>query len=133
MALKDHATIHAKRITVEVHPDHRGNEVAYAWLAITTLEDCRLGTLEEAKRYYEMSTRASSRRIEVYGPRGEEPPVLAVRSSKYATVMNAPEQCRALDVQLQKWNSSHPLSPWRGKHPRFVDEAHMLEMWKERS
>ena len=43
-----------KRIISEVHhEDHRGNEVAYGWLALTTLYNPSLGSIDEAKVYYD--------------------------------------------------------------------------------
>ena len=78
--LKDPTIIHKefKRIVREVHEDNRGNEVAYAWLAITTLEDPSLGSIDDAKRYYEKCLIATIRRDEIYGIRQKEvlPPVL---------------------------------------------------------
>lgn len=53
--LKDDSTIHNefKHVLSEHHKDDRGNEVAYAWLAITTLRNPNLGSMEDAKGYYE--------------------------------------------------------------------------------
>jgi tetratricopeptide (TPR) repeat protein len=72
--LRDNKTIHKefKRIVSEVHEDNRGNEVSYAWLAITTLEDPSLGSFDDAKRYYEKCLRATIRRDEIYGKRKKE-------------------------------------------------------------
>ena len=84
--LKDHATIHAeyKRIISEVHVDNRANEVSYAWLTITTLENPTLGTIEDAKRYYEKCQWSMARRTELYGPRPkeQEPSILEVVKQK---------------------------------------------------
>jgi len=88
MQLKDGATIHAeyKRILNEVHEDDRGNEVSYAWLALTTLQDPRLGTMAEAKLYYDKCLRSKMRRDELYGRRTkeQEPPVLEHVRQQYA-------------------------------------------------
>ena len=78
--LKDYKTLHKefKRIVSEVHEDNRGNEVSYAWLAITTLEDPSLGSIDDAKKYYEKCLRATNRMDQIYGKRGKEelPPAL---------------------------------------------------------
>lgn len=88
--LKDRAIAHAefKRVVRESHPDNYANEVSYAWLAITTLEDANLGTFGDAIRYYEMSIRAAARLTELYGPRTKEgePPVLEILRARMATL-----------------------------------------------
>lgn len=88
--LKDRRTAHAefKRVISEAHADHRGNEVSYAWLAITTLEDPYLGTFNDAMSYYEKSIRATARRAELYGPRTKEnePPVLEMLKHRLVTM-----------------------------------------------
>jgi len=80
--LKDRKTVHNEfnRVIKEVHPDNRGNEVYYAWLAMTILDDPNLGTKEDVMAYYKQSLKAKYRRNELYGPRSksEEPPVVQV-------------------------------------------------------
>ena len=72
--LKDDSTIHNefKRVLSEHHEDDRGNEVAYAWLAITTLRNPNLGSMEDAKGYYERCLEAKNRRDQLYGKRSKE-------------------------------------------------------------
>ena len=69
--LKDDKTIHKEfqRIISEHHQDHRGNDVAYAWLATTTLNDSSLGSIEDAKMYYDKCLQAIVRRDDIYGQR----------------------------------------------------------------
>jgi hypothetical protein len=80
--LKDGKTIHGEfqRIVSEHHEDNRGNEVAFGWLAITTLNDPSLGTIQDAKTFYEKCLKATMRRDELYGKRTKEelPPVLEI-------------------------------------------------------
>mmetsp|Transcript_5810 Transcript_5810/g.8719 ORF Transcript_5810/g.8719 Transcript_5810/m.8719 type:complete len:406 (+) Transcript_5810:58-1275(+) len=80
-----------KRLIKEVHPDHRHNEVYYAWLAITTLDDPSLGTREDATTYYKKSLMAQLRRNELYGSLNEddEPPVLQDLDERF---LMSPEQ-----------------------------------------
>lgn len=72
--LKGYSVIHEefKRCISESHKDNRGNEVAYAWLALTILKDRSLGSIEDAIGYYELCKRASARRDQIYGERSEE-------------------------------------------------------------
>lgn len=92
MKLKDHAAVHKEytRIVAEFHEDHRGLEVAYAWLTMTTLEDASLGTLDDAKKYYKSCRRSQARRTELYGnkPKKEEPPIIGIVEAKYALMMS---------------------------------------------
>lgn len=69
LKIKDRATIHAEflRILNESHPDSRGLEVTYAHLALATLADPSLGTINDAKEYYAKSLKATARRDELYG------------------------------------------------------------------
>lgn len=64
----------------QLHEDNRGNGVAFGWLAITTLNDPSLGTIQDAKTYYELCLKATMRRDELYGKRTKEelPPVLDI-------------------------------------------------------
>lgn len=84
--LKGYDVLHKefKRVISESHKDHRGNEVSYAWLALSILNDHSLGSLEDAKGYYEKCKAASARRAQIYGERSQEaipPPVKLVRQS----------------------------------------------------
>lgn len=84
--LKGYDVIHRefKRVISESHKDNRGNEVAYAWLALTILNDRSLGSLEDAKGYYDLCKVASARYEQIYGERRDEripPPVKLVRQS----------------------------------------------------
>lgn len=87
LKLKDHATLHTefKRILLELHKDDRGNEVSYAWLALFTLEDPRLGSIRDAKHYYAESIRATQRNIELYGSDDSKDPtpVIALVKQKF--------------------------------------------------
>lgn len=103
LRLKDYKIVFGEyeRIVSEVHPDNRGLEVAYAWMTIYTLQDAGLGTVADAKLYYEKCLRSSIRRSQLYG--GTSPPVLDLVKTAYATTMNHPEprQLREnLDVAL---------------------------------
>ena len=71
LKLKDDRTIHGefKRVVEENHEDNRGNDVAYAWLAVTILNDTSLGSIDEAKAYYDNCVKATLRRDEIYGQR----------------------------------------------------------------
>jgi len=68
--LKDDQTIHGEftRVASEFHPDNRGMEGVYAWLAITTLNDPSLGSVEDAKIHFNKCLRATIRKDELYGP-----------------------------------------------------------------
>ena len=69
--LKDSPTIHAefKWILNEVlHADNQSNEEAYAWLAITTICYPSLGTMDDAKLYYEKCLRSKMRKGWVVWP-----------------------------------------------------------------
>mmetsp|Transcript_54 Transcript_54/g.82 ORF Transcript_54/g.82 Transcript_54/m.82 type:complete len:334 (-) Transcript_54:188-1189(-) len=85
--LKDDGTVHAEfsRIISEHHVDDRGNEVAYAFLAITTLGDPSLGTFRDAKAWYDKMLAASKRRDEIYGKRREDelPPTVRKAQGKF--------------------------------------------------
>ena len=71
LKLKDDRKIHGefKRVIQEYHKDNRGNEVAYAWLAVTILNNSSLGSIDEAKAYYDNCVKATLRRDEIYGQR----------------------------------------------------------------
>jgi len=97
--LKGYATIHKEYKTVvsEYHKDNRALNVAYAWLAITTLKDHRLGTYENAMSYYEKSMKASSRLDELYGKKDTKyPPVADLLKDQFASVHTNP---RALKIR----------------------------------
>jgi tetratricopeptide (TPR) repeat protein len=70
--LKDDRTIHIEftRVASEVHRDNREIEGVYAWLAITTLKlnDPSIGSVEDAKAYFDKCLEATIRRDELYGP-----------------------------------------------------------------
>ena len=104
LSLKDDAIVHAeyKRIINEVHEDNRRNEVAYAWLACLTLGDARLGTVQDAKGYYEKMVRAKARRDELYGYRAPylEPPILEITTTKFAAYAAAPPETRKFREDL---------------------------------
>jgi tetratricopeptide (TPR) repeat protein len=128
---KDNITIHGEyqRIIREVHEDQRGNEVSYAWLAITTLEEPRLGTLDDAKRYYEKSIRATARRDELYGPRrsDELPPCLEVMKQKMAMMGSAPAMERLRrDFDRARWLCRYGKQ-WAGQ----AIETRVFELWQE--
>ncbi len=97
--LKDNTTIHREYETIvsEYHPDNRGLNVAYAWLAITTFKDPKLGTYEKAKSYYEKSLKASSRYDAIYGKRKkeEEPPVLEQLKVQFASLHANPRALKS--------------------------------------
>jgi tetratricopeptide (TPR) repeat protein len=78
-----------KKLVQEVHPDNRGLEVAYAWMAIFVLRDAKLGTLEDAKQYYTKCLRASMRKAELYGA-NNEPPIMQMVKNIYAETMRNP-------------------------------------------
>ena len=85
--LKDDKTIHGefKRVVQEYHKDNRGNEVAYGWLAVTTLNDKSLGSIDEAKAYYDKCLKATLRRDEIYGQRSKDllPEILQEAHSRF--------------------------------------------------
>jgi tetratricopeptide (TPR) repeat protein len=68
--LKDDRTIHVEftRVANELHRDNRGIEGVYAWLAITTLKDPSIGSVEDAKSYFDKCLKATIRKDELYGP-----------------------------------------------------------------
>ena len=110
--LKGHDVIHKefKRVVSESHKDHRGNEVAYAWLALTIMNDRSLGSLEDAKGYYEQCKTASARRAEIYGERSEEqipPPVKLVRQSFGDQPLDPDQIIRSLQNVSLGSNSQH--------------------------
>ena len=94
--LKDDKTIHGefKRVLSEVHEDNRGNEVAYGWLALTTLNEPSLGSIDEAKVYYRKCLKATIRRDEIYGKRSIDtlPDILQVVHRRFQ------QHPRALDL-----------------------------------
>jgi len=71
--LKSYAIIFEefKRIVDDHHEDNRSNEVSYAWLSLSILSDRSLGSLDEARGYYEKSIKATKRRDEIYGTRSD--------------------------------------------------------------
>lgn len=79
--LKDGKTINAEyqRIVSELHEDNDENEIAYAWLALTTLDDTSLGSTEDAKGYFDKCLKSIARTDEIYGkrPTDELPPILS--------------------------------------------------------
>lgn len=87
MGLKDDRTIHEefKRAAHESHRDYRGNDILYAWLAQTTLNDPLLGSIEDAKSYYEKSLQATIRRYEIYGRCGnnEVPQIIQIVHNRF--------------------------------------------------
>ena len=118
LQLKDDKTAfyEFKRLTNEVHPDDRGLEVAYAWMAVYVLRDAKLGSLADAKVYYEKCLRASMRKTEIYGPtkREKEPPMLQMAKDQYAEVVRNPEarQFREqLDVAVETGRPEDPSIP----------------------
>lgn len=83
-SMKDDKTVHAefKRVVSEHHADDRGNEVAYAFLVITTLDDSSLGTFDDAKGFYEKMIAAIKRKDEIYGKRRHDELPSAVHSAQ---------------------------------------------------
>lgn len=82
--LKTDVKIHKEftRILVEHHVDNRGKEVAYAFLAMTTLGNSSLGTFRDAKSWHDKMITATKRRDEIYGKRRQDqlpPSVLTVQ------------------------------------------------------
>jgi len=98
LMLKEPPEVHAeyKRFVSEVHPDNRHLDAAYAWLALYTLRDPKLGTVAQAKQYYKQSLRAKARREELYGERTEEdcPPVLGLVRKSFSEFFAAPPEVR---------------------------------------
>lgn len=94
LRLQDEQTVfnEYKQLVSEAHPDQRGLDVAYAWMAYYTLRDAKCGTLAEAKSYYEKSLRASMRNLELYGahPSGP-PPIVKMVKEHYVLTMSHPE------------------------------------------
>lgn len=106
LKLKDVATIHAefKRILDEVHEDDIRNDESYAWMTITVLADPQLGTMDDAKMYFEKCLRAQMRRDELYVKREKDqmPEVLQVMMDVYKACQE-PEALKArkeLDAQF---------------------------------
>ena len=118
--LKDSKTIHAefKRVVSEVHEDNRGLEVAYAWLAITTLDDPSLGNVEDAKRYFESSLKATIRRDEIYGKRQREqlPPVLEQAHLRFQRSVGGPEFHRDLLDMINSFRNTVSTEEGNSKH-----------------
>jgi len=56
-----------KQVVAEYHPDQEDIGTIYAWLAFYVMEDGRLGSVEDAKMYYEKCLRATARCKEIYG------------------------------------------------------------------
>lgn len=104
LKLKDYATIYSEfnQLVCQAHGDNRGNENAYAWLAIMTLGDPRLGTTAEAKQYFEKSLQATMRRDELYGRRTLEqhPQVLQFCRDQFAIFANGPPELRRVRENL---------------------------------
>jgi tetratricopeptide (TPR) repeat protein len=98
LELRDYATLHAEynRIVGEVHPDSRGLDVAYGWLAFMTLKDSNLGTVQEAKQFFEKCLRAQIRREDLYGKRknGEDPDILQLCKKMFTNFANGPLEVR---------------------------------------
>jgi hypothetical protein len=98
LKLRDSATLHEEysRIVAEVHPDNRGLDVAYGWLAVMTLQDAKLGTVQEAKQFYEKCLRAQMRREDLYGKKksGENPEILKMCKDKFKDFANGPLEVR---------------------------------------
>lgn len=82
--LRSDARIHEEfcRIIQEQHVDNRGNEVAYAFLALKTLGNSSLGTYTDAKSWYDKMLSATKRRDEIYGTRRQDELPPAVRTAK---------------------------------------------------
>jgi len=75
-----------KRIVDEVHPDHRGLDVAYAWMTYYSLQDPTIGNLEGAKLYYRKCLQSSVRRVELYGEDKIDHPILQLTRDLYKLV-----------------------------------------------
>jgi len=84
--LRSDRTVHAewKRVITENHVDNRGNEVAYAFLVLTTLNDSSLGTVGDARAWYDKMRAAIARKDEIYGKRRQDelPPAVLNAQSK---------------------------------------------------
>ena len=91
-ALKDEATILAEytRILQEVHEDDQRNVESYAWLAVIIMNNATLGTMDDAKLYYEKCIRSQMRRAELYGQhtKANEPEVLQLARANYTSLQN---------------------------------------------
>lgn len=96
--VKDPATIHAEfeQVVAQAHPDSRALEVAYGFLAHFTLGDPRLGTVQQAKEYYNKSLRAGQRQRELYRSRTlqEDPSMVQVCKKQFETLFNGPPAVR---------------------------------------
>mmetsp|Transcript_560 Transcript_560/g.779 ORF Transcript_560/g.779 Transcript_560/m.779 type:complete len:399 (-) Transcript_560:82-1278(-) len=123
LGLKDSKTIHTefKRCVSEYHEDNREMEVFYARLAITILDDSSLGTLEDAKEYYEKCVRAIARRDELYGKRKKEEwpsdvHLLNEKIRQHPDVLNLERESRSVvtqgmsEISLKKISSKHKHS-----------------------
>lgn len=101
LKLKGHKRIHEefKRCIAENHEDYRGNEVHYAWLALTILSDPSLGSNEDARGYYDKCVRASSRRDEIYGrrPINEMPDAVKLVRARFQSSQSLPTISRQLE------------------------------------
>lgn len=64
-----------RRVVSERHKDDRVMEVAYAVLTLKTMKNSSLGTIADARSFYEKMKQSSDRRDEIYGARarGELP------------------------------------------------------------
>lgn len=85
--MKDDSTIHSEfiRILSENHVDNRGNEVAFAFLATSTLGNSSLGTYRDAKSWHDKMLDAAKRRDELYGKRRQDelPPIVQSAKRKF--------------------------------------------------
>eukprot|EP00592_Proboscia_alata_P029743 CAMPEP_0194447364 /NCGR_PEP_ID=MMETSP0176-20130528/128966_1 /TAXON_ID=216777 /ORGANISM="Proboscia alata, Strain PI-D3" /LENGTH=374 /DNA_ID=CAMNT_0039274213 /DNA_START=155 /DNA_END=1279 /DNA_ORIENTATION=- len=97
--LRSDKTVHAewKRVISENHVDNRGNEVAYAFLVLTTLSDSSLGTVGDARAWYDKMIAAIVRKDEIYGKRRQDelPPA----------VLSAQSKLNDYDGDLNIWDS----------------------------
>jgi len=97
--LRSDKTVHAewKRVISENHVDNRGNEVAYAFLILTTLSDSSLGTVGDARAWYDKMIAAIVRKDEIYGKRRQDelPPA----------VLSAQSKLNDYDGDLNIWDS----------------------------
>lgn len=95
LQIRDNATLYAeyKQISAESHPDNRALDVSYGWMALMTMKDSKIGTVQEAKHFYGMCLRAEMRRTELYGPRatGAVPPILGLYKEQFALYVNRPD------------------------------------------
>jgi len=78
----------------KVHPDHRGNDVAFAWMALKILINSALGKLQEGNYFYTQAFKAWDRRNELYGgannsmPQPPIPPILKLVKHQYTAMKN---------------------------------------------